>query len=65
MSHFIKNIPTTGKSYASKNEEYKRFRAYMKNSIFIANHNLEAFKGKHSYYLKMNQFGDMVNIYTV
>ena len=36
-----------------------RLKAYMKNSIFIANHNNEADNGKHSYYLKMNQFGDM------
>ena len=41
-----------------------RFRAFMKNSIFILNHNAEAFNGKHSYYLKMNQFGDMVKIPT-
>ena len=33
----------------------------MKNSIFIANHNVEANNGKHSYYLKMNQFGDMLH----
>ena len=56
-------VSFAGKSYASKNEENKRLRAYVKNSIFIANHNLEAFSGKHSYYLKMNQFGDMVRIY--
>ena len=56
------NFSSAGKSYASKKEENKRLRAYVKNSIFIANHNVEAFSGKHSYYLKMNQFGDMVRI---
>lgn len=50
-----------GRSYVSKKEEKMRFRAFMKNSIFILNHNAEAFNGKHSYYLKMNQFGDMLH----
>ena len=53
-----------GRSYVSKKEEKKRLRAYMKNSIFIKNHNVDAFNGKHRYYLKMNQFGDMVKIPT-
>ena len=41
-----------------------RLKAYVKNSIFIANHNKEADNGKHSYHLKINQFGDMVKIHT-
>ena len=56
------NFSSTGKSYGSKKEENKRFRAYVKNSIFIEDHNTEADLGLHSYHLKMNQFGDMVKL---
>ncbi len=50
----------TGRSYASKAEEDMRLKVYVNNSVFIENHNLEASSGKHTYFLKMNQFGDMV-----
>ncbi len=37
-----------------------RLKLFFENSMFIKNHNMEASKGNHSYFLKMNQFGDMV-----
>ena len=48
-----------GKAYSSPKEEVVRVMAYIYNKAKIANHNQLAHKGHYSYFLKMNQFGDL------
>ena len=47
------------KSYKTPMEEKHRMKIFMENKAFIAKHNHLAHKGHHSYFLKMNQFGDL------
>ena len=42
-------------------EEHLRFIIYAENKKRIAEHNKMAFQGKHSYFLEMNSFGDMLS----
>ncbi|XP_019623314.1 PREDICTED: cathepsin L1-like isoform X1 [Branchiostoma belcheri] len=48
-----------GKQYATEAEEYSRRFIFEKNTIKIAEHNIRASLGMHSYTLAMNKFGDM------
>ena len=50
-----------GKEYNGTTAEKFRLKIYMENRARIAKHNHRANQGQHSYYLKMNHFGDMVN----
>ena len=44
--------------YESATEEKFRMKIYMENKAYIARHNHRAHRGMHSYFLKMNHFGD-------
>ena len=46
------------KEYESATEEKFRMKIYMENKAYIARHNHRAHRGMHSYFLKMNHFGD-------
>ena len=50
-----------GKSYLSSAEELVRFTIFRSNLNFINKHNEEAKSGMHSFFLKMNEYGDMTN----
>nr|ACO10357.1 Cathepsin L precursor [Caligus rogercresseyi] len=52
---------THGKSYESSIEEKLRLKIHMENSLKISRHNAEAINGKHSYYMKMNHYGDLLH----
>jgi len=47
------------KKYASAAEELGRFNIWINNADFIKKHNSEAALGKHSFTVRMNQFGDL------
>lgn len=49
------------KIYSSSIEELKRFNIWKSNFDFINLHNQQADNGVHSFWLKMNQFGDLTN----
>jgi len=49
------------KSYLSSVEELKRYNIWKSNSEYISNHNQQADNGVHTFWLKMNQFGDLTN----
>lgn len=53
---------THGKQYESDIEEAFRLKIFMENKRRIAQHNAHYHKGKVSYKLAMNHFGDMVRI---
>ena len=48
-----------GKKYSNGEEEAKRRLIFESNVKYINQHNMEADVGKHSYWLKMNKYGDM------
>ncbi len=50
-----------GRIYDSETEEKFRMKIYMENKAMIARHNKRAHQGDHSYFLKMNHFGDMLH----
>ena len=51
-----------GKVYSSGPVEEKfRMKIYMQNKAMIAKHNRLAHMGHHNYFLKMNQFGDLLH----
>ena len=50
-----------GKYYKSPQEEEFRMKIYTENKAYIARHNLLAHKGHHTYFLKMNHFGDLLH----
>ena len=50
-----------GKNYSSPETEKYRMKIYMDNKARIAKHNHQAHQGRHSYFLKMNHYGDMVS----
>jgi len=47
------------KSYASPNEEAKRFKVFKKNMVLIAGHNHKKSLGFHGFTLGVNEFADM------
>jgi cathepsin L len=49
------------KEYDTKTEENFRLKIFMENKAKIERHNRKAASGKHSYHLKMNQYGDMLH----
>ena len=49
-----------GKAYPNQKEDASRMKVYMKNKVKIVKHNQLAHKGNHSYFLKMNRFGDLL-----
>merc|ERR1712038_175025 len=50
-----------GKSYASAMEEKFRMMIYMDNRDRITKHNKSADKGQKSYYMSMNEYGDLLH----
>ena len=48
-----------GKVYSSSAEEEFRMKIFLDNMAYIANHNLLAHQGYYSFFLKMNQWGDI------
>ena len=50
-----------GKSYEGPVEEEFRKRLYMENKDYVAKHNRLAHKGHYSYFLKINQFSDLLH----
>ena len=51
-----------GKQYTNTEEEKFRMKIYLENAAMIHKHNHQAMKGKHTYFLKMNHYGDMVSM---
>ena len=49
------------KKYTSDTEEDFRLKIYMENKAKIDRHNRKAYSGHHSYFLKMNQYGDLLH----
>lgn len=49
------------KRYSSETEENFRLKIYMENKAKIERHNQRAHSGQHRYFLKMNQYGDMLH----
>jgi hypothetical protein len=60
LSGFQSFVRSYDKTYYSTEEEERRYEIWKKNFNHIVNHNSEADIGKHTYWLKMNKFGDMV-----
>jgi len=50
---------THGKTYNDAYEEINRMTIFLENKEKIVEHNSQAAQGKHSYFLEMNQFGDL------
>ena len=50
-----------GKEYKTAEEVVKRRSIWESNHKYISQHNLEHSLGRHTFTLKMNQFGDMTN----
>ena len=49
-----------GRNYDSQTEEKFRLKIFMENKAKIARHNMRASRGNHTFFLKMNHYGDMV-----
>ena len=52
---------THNQKYDSHLEEKFRLKIYMENKAKVEKHNRLALKGKHSYTLKMNKYGDLLS----
>jgi len=52
---------THGKAYDTKTEDNFRLKIFMENKAKIERHNRKAASGRHTYQLKMNQYGDMLH----
>ena len=50
------------KFYLDHDTEMKHLKTYMEKKALIKKHNFEASQGMHSFFLKMNKYGDMVSI---
>jgi cathepsin L len=50
-----------GKKYASHQEELYRLNVWSSNADFVEKHNAEADAGKHTFWVKMNKFGDLLS----
>ena len=53
---------THRKQYSSHQEELLRLQVWNSNLEYIAKHNADANSGKHTFWLKMNEFGDLVGL---
>jgi cathepsin L len=51
-----------GKTYDNIRDELKRFNVWKSNSDFVTKHNTEADNGKHTFWVKMNKFADLVSL---
>ena len=49
------------KRYNSDTEDNFRLKIYMENKAKIDRHNKRAYTGQHSYFLKMNKYGDLLH----
>ena len=49
------------KRYNSDTEDNFRLKIYMENKAKIDRHNKKAYSGHHSYFLKMNKYGDLLH----
>ena len=49
------------KSYADSAEELARFKIWKSNLEFVEKHNKEADSGIHTYWVRMNKFGDLTS----
>ncbi len=58
------HLSIAGRNYSNPTEERFRMKIFMENKAHIAKHNARAHQGQHSYFLKMNHFGDMVTIHS-
>jgi cathepsin L len=47
------------KTYADEAEDWRRLKVYLENKERVASHNKRAHQGYESYFLKMNQHGDL------
>ena len=54
-------LPFSGLLARGGMEEKFRMKIYMQNKLMIARHNRLAHMGHHSYFLKMNHFGDLLH----
>jgi len=52
---------TYGKSYATAEEENRRFNIFIENQRYIDQHNQEFKAGKHTFTVGVNKFADMTN----
>ena len=52
-----------GKNYSNPMEEKFRMKIFMENKAMIAKHNKKAHNGEKSYFLKINNFGDLVSYF--
>ena len=50
-----------GKNYSSAVEDKFRLKIFMENKAKIAKHNAQAHQGQQTYFLKMNNYGDLVS----
>ena len=50
-----------GKNYSNHVEDKFRLKIFMENKAKIAKHNAAAHRGDKSYFLKMNNYGDLVS----
>lgn len=50
-----------GQNYTTPAEEKFRMKVFMENKAKVAKHNRRAHRGKHSYTLKMNKYGDLLH----
>jgi C1A family cysteine protease len=57
--NLFKNVHS--KNYASNDEELRRFNIWKSNLDFIKKHNEDADKGLHTFWVKMNKFGDLTS----
>lgn len=51
------------KNYSSAVEDKFRLKIFMENKAKIAKHNAKAHQGQATYFLKMNNYGDLVSFY--
>jgi len=52
---------THGKTYNDAYEDLSRMTIFLENKAAIDEHNSQAAQGKHTYFMEMNQFGDLRN----
>lgn len=58
---WYKTVLIIGQNYTTPAEEKFRMKVFMENKAKVAKHNRRAHRGKHSYTLKMNKYGDLLH----